>query len=303
MKLGLLTSILPSLNFRQVVDFCAQIGITSLEVACWPKQKAERRYSGVTHLDINNLSDEEIEDELNYAKTKNVCVHALGFYPNPLSADENTNEDAINHIYKLIDVAKKNNIGVLSTFVGKNNLKTVEENLKLFESTWKPIVDYAQKNKIKIAIENCPMLFTQDEWPGGKNLASTPEIWDKMFKIIDSDFFGLNYDPSHFVLQNMDYIAPIYKYKHKIFHIHLKDITIVKEKLNKFGSFSYPSKYSQPKLPGFGDINWGKFCNALYDINYTASACLEIEDRNFEESIDMVKKGIEIGYKNVQQYF
>lgn len=302
MKLGLLSAILSEMDFRQAIDLCAEIGFESMETACWPKQEATRRYAGVTHLDVNTLTLQQITEELDYARRKNVPVCALAYYPNPLSADEAERTVAVRHICRLIEVASETGVGLVNTFVGRDRFKTVEENLDLYEQVWEPIVKLAEKKRVRIAIENCPMIFSQDEWPGGNNLASTPAIWDEMFRRIDSDCLGLNFDPSHCVILDIDYIQPLYTYAKKIFHVHLKDTHVFRDRLNAVGRMAYPLSFMAPKLPGLGDIDWARFCSTLYDIQFAGSACVEVEDRNFEENNDTIRKGIALAYRSISRY-
>lgn len=302
MKLGLLSAILSEMDFRQAIDLCAEIGFASMETACWPKQEATRRYAGVTHLDVNTLTLRQITEELDYARKKNVPVCALAYYPNPLSADEAERTVAVYHICRLIEVASETGVGLVNTFVGRDRFKTVEENLDLYEQVWEPIVKLAEKKQVRVAIENCPMIFSQDEWPGGNNLASTPAIWDEMFRRIDSDCLGLNFDPSHCVILDIDYIQPLYTYAKKIFHVHIKDTHVFRDRLNAVGRMAYPLNFMAPKLPGLGDIDWARFCSTLYDIKFAGSACVEVEDRNFEENNDMIRKGIALAYRNISRY-
>ena len=303
MKLGLLSSILPNMEFRQVVDLSSRIGFQALEVACWPLEVSTRRYAGVTHLDIDSLGPDGLVRELDYAGNKNISVSALGYYPNPMSHDKQESVKAQEHIKKLIIAAGKSGVGMVGTFIGRDRYKNVEENLAEYSEVWQPIIELAEKENVKVAVENCPMLFSSDEWPGGDNLASSPAIWNEMFRLIPSDKLGLNYDPSHCVILDMDYLKPLLEYKNKIFHVHLKDTKVYRDKLDHFGRLSYPLNYMSPKLPGLGDINWGDFYSTLCDIGYTGVACIEVEDRNFEEDEDMIIKGIEIAYKNVCNYF
>lgn len=302
MKLGLLSAILSEMDFRQAIDLCAEIGFESMETACWPKQEATRRYAGVTHLDVNTLTLQQITEELDYARRKNVPVCALAYYPNPLSADEAERTVAVRHICRLIEVASETGVGLVNTFVGRDRFKTVEENLDLYEQVWEPIIKLAEKKQVRIAIENCPMIFSQDEWPGGNNLASTPAIWNEMFRRIDSDCLGLNFDPSHCVILDIDYIQPLYTYAKKIFHVHLKDTHVFRDRLNAVGRMAYPLSFMAPKLPGLGDIDWARFCSTLYDINFAGSACVEVEDRNFEENNDTIRKGIALAYRSISRY-
>ena len=302
MKLGLNSAILGDLSFEELVDFAAENNLECLEVCCWPKGKAERRYAGVSHIDVSDLSEDKVEYIKNYCNKKGVEISALGYYPNTLDEDLEKRKVYVDHIYKLIDASNKLGVNMITTFLGRVPSKTVEENLEIVKEVWPPIVKYAEEKGVKIAIENCPMLFSNDEWPGGQNLMTTPAIWRKVFKILNSDNFGLNYDPSHFVWQHIDYIKPIYEFKEKIFHVHYKDIKIFKDKLDDVGIMATPLQYMSPKLPGLGDINWGQYVSALTDIGYKGNTCMEIEDKSFEGSVEEVKKSVILTAKYLRNY-
>ena len=263
-----------------------------VEVACWPKGKAERRYAGVSHIDTKNLTEEKAQEILAYCEKKNVEISALAYYPNPLDEDLEKRQEAIDHLYTLIDAAKLLDVKLVTTFLGRMPSKSVSENLKEVAKVWPPIIKYAEEQEIKIAIENCPMLFTEDEWPGGQNLMTTPSNWQKVFEILDSDNFGINYDPSHFVWQHIDYIEPLYKFKDKIFHVHYKDIKLYPNKLKEVGIMATPLEYMSPKLPGLGDVDWGKYVSALTDIGYNGYTCIEVEDRAYESNYEDVKRSV-----------
>jgi sugar phosphate isomerase/epimerase len=143
----------------------------------------------------------------------------------------------------------------VNTFIGRDWTKSVDDNWGGFLKVWKPLVAFATEKKINIGIENCPMLFTNDEWPGGKNLAHSPVIWRRMFNDIPSKDFGLNYDPSHLVWQQMDWIKPVREFKERIFHIHAKDVMLNRNVLKDCGILALPLKYHLPRIPGFGEID------------------------------------------------
>lgn len=241
MKLGLVSAILPDETFEQVIDYAAKVGFECVEVCCWPKGKAVRRYAGITHIDLDQSDDQKLAYYRDYAESRGVKISSLAYYPNPLDANEEAREVAGRHIRRLIEASKKMGVNMVTTFIGRDKTKSVEQNLDLFEEIWTPIVRYAEEMGVKIGIENCPMLYTKDEWPGGNNLACAPYIWREMFRRVPSDNLGLNYDPSHPYLQHADYIKPVYDFKDKIFHIHFKDIKIYPEKLYEYGAFSYPA--------------------------------------------------------------
>jgi len=302
MKLGLVSAILPDLTFEEVIDYAAGVGFECVEVCCWPKGKAVRRYAGVTHIDLESLDAKKMAYYRNYAEAKGISISSLGYYPNPLDPDKEAAAAAVAHIKKLIAVSATMGIGMVTTFIGKNKNKTVEENLELFKKTWTPIVKLAEDKNVKIGIENCPMLFTTNEWPGGNNLASTPDIWRKMFSIIPNKNFGLNYDPSHPYLIGVSETKPLYEFKDRIFHVHFKDLKIYQEKLDEHGYFSLPALWHSPKLPGLGGVDFAAFCSALNDIGFNGPACIEVEDKAFEGSLARVKQGIEQSYRFMRQF-
>jgi len=292
MKLGLFTAAFPNDSLEQVAMWSAENGFQAIEVACWPRQKATRRYAGVTHIDANELDE---------AKAKNIrkmlsddyglMISSLGFYPNPLDPEAEHRESVISHLRKVIDAAALLEVSIVGTFVGKDKNKTVPQNLEDYANIWPPIVKYAKDRGIKIAIENCPMIFSYDEWPGGNNLASSPAIWRQMWEIIPDDNFGLNLDPSHLVLQMIDPQRVVLEFNEKIFHVHAKDLEIDREGLYQHGVLSQGMGWQIPRLPGLGDMNWGKFLSALYRVGYDYVISIEHEDRAFEKTEDLIKRG------------
>ncbi|MDD6435060.1 MAG: sugar phosphate isomerase/epimerase [Clostridiales bacterium] len=292
MKFGLLTAICDGMTFEQVVDFASENHLECLEVACWPAEGAQRRYAGVCHIDVAHLTSEKAEEIKEICRKKNVEISALAYYPNVMDPDLEKRNAYINHLYSLIDASALLGVNMVTTFIGRMQKATLAENLEELRVVWPPILKYAQEKNVKIAIENCPMWFTDDEWPGGQNIMTTPANWRKVFEILDSPNLGLNYDPSHFVWQQLDYIKPIYEFKDKIFHIHYKDIKLFPEKLADVGVMANPLEYMKPKIPGLGDVKWDKFVSALTDIGYDGYSVIEVEDKAFEASLDDAKRAI-----------
>lgn len=292
MKLGLITSICEGMTFEEVVDFASENGLECLEVACWPREGAKRRYAGVSHIDVAQLTEEKAEEIREYCRKKGVEISSLAYYPNTMERDEEKRKYYINHIYRLMDASALLGVNMITTFIGRDPRLSVRENLELVKKIWPPVIRYGEEKNVRIAIENCPMLFTEDEWPGGQNLMTTPANWRKIFEILDSPNLGINYDPSHFVWQQIDYIRPIYEFRDKIFHIHYKDIKVYRDKLADVGIMATPLEYMSPKIPGLGDMDWGRYVSALTDIGYQGCSCIEVEDKSFEGSIEEAKKAI-----------
>lgn len=304
MKLGFVSAILDGWSFEEMIDTASDMGFSCVEVACWPQGKAERRYAGVSHIDAERVLEDDSYAEYvkSYCKKKNVEISSLAFYPNILTPDLEKRQAIKNHLEALIKASAKLGVNMVTTFIGRDQDKSVEENMELVAQIWPPIIALAEKNGVRIGIENCPMLFGKDQWPGGQNIFTTPANWKKVFEILKSDNLGINYDPSHFVWQMIDYVKPVYTFKDKIFHVHFKDIKLYKDKLNEVGTMAYPLEFMQPKLPCYGDVKWDEFVGALTDIGYDGYACIEVEDRAFEGSREKILDSLRISKKYLENF-
>ncbi len=292
MKLGFVTAILPELSLEEILFFAIDTGYDCVEVMCWPPSKAERRYAGITHIDCANFGPSDAVRVHTLCDKTGVSISGLGYYPNPLSPDTEESETAIAHIRKVIAASAMLGLNQMNTFVGRDWTKSIDDNWPRFLDVWKPLIAYAEEQNVRVGIENCPMLFSADEWPGGKNLAMSPAIWRRMFADIPSDHFGLNYDPSHAAWLQMDPIKPLHEFAEKLFHVHAKDVRVDQHLLDDVGILAHPSEYHTPKLPGMGDINWGRFFSVLTDTGYDGPVCVEVEDRAFEGSLDARKASL-----------
>jgi sugar phosphate isomerase/epimerase len=300
LKLGFVSAILADFGFEHLINYASEHGFQCVEMMCWPADSGDsRRYAGVSHINVDKFDAKYIN---HYLKERNISISGLGYYPNPLDADTQKSEFYIEHIKKVIRACNTLGVPVMNTFIGRNQHLNMQENLILFKKLWKPIIETAKQEGIKIGIENCPMFFTNDEWPGGKNLAISPAVWDKMFEIFPDPLFGLNYDPSHMVFQMMDEIKPIYQFKNRLHHIHIKDVKVYKDKLDQVGILANPLEYHSPKLPGYGDVNWRAFFAALTDVRYRGPVVIEVEDKAFEGSIDDVTSAILTARNYVKQF-
>ncbi|MEM1295113.1 MAG: sugar phosphate isomerase/epimerase family protein [Verrucomicrobiota bacterium] len=286
MKLGFVSAILADQNLDQVLSFAEQEKFQCVELMCWPQGKAERRYAGVTHIDVINLNDTKADEIKGKVADKGLAISSLGYYPNPLASDFDEAQISIDHLTALIQTAPKLNVDLVTTFIGRDPSQSVVEIWPRFLEVWTPLVKLAEDCGVRIGIENCPMYFSNDEWPSGKNLAISPGIWRRMFSDISSEHFGLNYDPSHLLWQQMDHVKPIKEFADKLFHVHAKDAIINREALDDVGILSTPLEYHTPKLPGLGEINWGKFFSALSQVDYTGPVCIEVEDRPYEKTLE-----------------
>ncbi|MCY3021354.1 MAG: sugar phosphate isomerase/epimerase [Planctomycetota bacterium] len=302
MKLGFVSAILPELGLRELMRFAGREGFQCVELMCWPVGKAERRYAGVTHVDVSALDKAGARQIKDLCAATGVGISGLGYYPNVLSPDRKEAAACLAHLKKVIRAARLLDVGLVNTFVGRDWRRSVDDCWPAFLRVWKPLVRFAAAQGVRIGIENCPMLFTRDEWPGGKNLAHSPAVWRRMFADIPSASFGLNFDPSHLVWQQMDYLKPLREFGTRLFHIHAKDARVDRHRLDDAGILAAPLQYHVPKLPGLGDVDWGRFFSVLADTGYDGPVCIEVEDRAYEKSLATRQQALRQSARFLRQF-
>jgi len=302
MKLGFVSAILPELDLGGVLEFARVAGFAAVEPMCWPVGRAERRYAGVTHIDASRFGRPEAERVRALCARHGVTLSGLGYYPNPLAADEREAAVYIEHLKKVISAAALLGVNQVNTFIGRDPARSLADNWSVFDERWPAIVRHAEGAGVRIGIENCPMFFTQDEWPGGKNIAVSPRNWREMFRRIPSRALGLNYDPSHLVWQQMDPVAPLREFAERIYHVHAKDVRLDRHRLNDVGILAPPLEYHCPKLPGLGDIDWGLFLSVLGEVGYNGPVCVEVEDRAYEATLETRKDALRQSARFLRNY-
>jgi sugar phosphate isomerase/epimerase len=299
-RLGLLTAAFPDLSLEQVATWAASAGYEALEIACWPASGSEqRRYAGVSHIDVTAFDADQVRAMMT---EHGLEISALAYYPNNLHPDEEHREQVNRHLRAVIDAAHRLGVPVVTTFVGNDKDRPLPDNLRRFREIWPALVDHAGARGVKLAIENCPMIFSYDEWPSGNNLAWSPAIWEQMFTAIPDEHFGLNLDPSHLVWLMIDYERAVYDFGHRILHAHAKDLEIRADGLYRHGTFSAGIGWQVPRLPGLGQVDWSRFIGALYAVGYDGVVSVEHEDRQFEATDELVKRGFLIARDSLRPY-
>lgn len=281
MRLGFVSAILPECPLGDVLAFAAAEGFSCIEPMCWPPGPPERKYAGVTHVDVRSLDRGRADAILAECGRHGVALTALGYYPNVLDPDPALAGAAVEHLRRVIAAAPLLGLDTVTTFAGRDWTRTIDDNWPRFLEVWRPLVCWAEERGVRIAFENCPMLFGRDEWPGGKNLFTTPAIWRRAFSDLNSPAVGLNYDPSHFVIQDMDPAAPLAEFRDRLFHVHAKDVRIDRKALDEVGRFDFPLRWHEPRIPGYGEIDWSRFMAELQRVGYAGPVCIEVEDGSF----------------------
>jgi sugar phosphate isomerase/epimerase len=311
MKIGIMSAAFPEMSLEDMATWASESGFGMVELACWPAGEArDRRYGGVVHIDVDSLAPDKALGIKAMLSAKGLAISSLGYYPNPLHPDPVHREHVIAHLKKVIIGAEMLGVGIVGTFVGRtwdtertgrDWQKDLDYNFEQFMDVWPGIIKFAADHSVKIAIEHCPMLW-DDTWPGGSNLPHSPALLHRMFEALPDENFGLNFDPSHLVWQQIDYIRFIYDFGDRIFHVHAKDMDIDEEMFYQDGILGCGFRWQIPRLPGQGLLDWREITAALYDVGYDFVLSIEHEDRNWEGTAELVKRGFLVAKKTLDLY-
>jgi sugar phosphate isomerase/epimerase len=287
-----MTAAFHDLTLEELAGWAAGEGFQALEIASWPKVTGDqRRYAGVSHVDVDGLDKTRASSIRSMLDGHGLEISSLAYYPNNLDPDPAVRSEVHDHLRKVILAAEALGVELVGTFIGRDPNRSVDDNLDEVGKVWPDLVRFAGQHGVTIVIENCPMIFSADEWPGGKNLAYSPAIWRRLFEIVKADNFGLNLDPSHLVWQFIDYERAVREFGSRIRHVHAKDMEIDRNGLFENGVLSAGMGWQIPRLPGLGEIRWERFVAALYRVGYRGVISIEHEDRSFEGDVDLVKRG------------
>ena len=311
MKIGVMSAAFPNLSLEELATWASDSGFEMLELACWPTGEGkDRKYGGVAHIDVDSLTPTEASEINGMLAEKGLEISSLGYYPNPLHPDPAHREQVIGHLKKVVVGAEMLGVEIVGTFVGRSwnpeltgrdwN-KDLDHNFEEFMKVWPGLVKFAAEHNVKIAIENCPMLWA-DTWPGGSNLPHSPALIQRMFEAVPDENFGLNFDPSHLVWQQIDYVRFVYDFGGRIFHVHAKDMAIDEEMFYQDGILGCGFRWQIPRLPGQGLVDWQEVVVALYDVGYDFVLSIEHEDANWEATEELVKRGFLLAKKTLELY-
>ncbi|KGO32224.1 sugar phosphate isomerase/epimerase family protein [Oenococcus alcoholitolerans] len=301
MNFGFLTGCLQDMTLPEKMKYAHEIGFTSLDVSCWPKDNT-RDYSG-SDIDVENLNSDQVNEIKENQKKYDITFSSLAYYDNMLEPDLKIRKKYHDHLLAVIKAAGLLGVPLVGCFIGKDQNESLDKNFDEYEDIFSKYVSFAEDNGVKLMIENCPMIGWQSEgYPG--TFSYSPELWDEMFRRIPSSSFGLNFDPSHLDWLGIDYIQALRDYKDRIFHIDAKDMIVDKSKFYRYSIFGKKldrlhgedSGFWTPVIPGLGDINWDQFYKVMKEIDFKGDFSIEHEDRRFAGNDTLVKKGLEFSF-------
>lgn len=299
MRLGFCSGILHPMPLVDMIEFAGDNGFSSIEVMCWPL--SEHEWGGMTHIDAGIIVDQTSDNQAYIDKIKSalnefdISISALTYYSNPLHPTTDVAKTANWHIERLIQTAKALDVKIINTYVGMNYDKSWSDNYLLFAELWSGIIAKAEDAGISFAIKNSPASFNNGAIRGS-NLARSPKTWEKMFEIIPSVNFGLDYDPAYLMCQYIDYINPIYEFGDRIKHVQFRDVTIDKSRLNRCGTQSAIDEYTSHEVVGEGSIDWRNVVSALRDIRYSGVVSIDIL---VKRDMEFMKRSLKIATRRL----
>jgi sugar phosphate isomerase/epimerase len=300
-KLGFLTACMPERGLEQIAAWAGSHGYEALELAAWPHQ-GDRPFTA-THIAAESFDQAEAERARGLLDEHGLVCSALAFYDNNLHPDPEERRAINEHVRACIDAAAALGCPAVGTFIGRDPGRSVAENLRDAEAVFPPLVEHAGERGVKLMIENCVMEgWHPDGYPG--NLAYSPELWEWMFEL----GLHLNFDPSHLLWLGIDPIAALRPYAERVVHAHAKDAQTFPGERDRYGFFGRAVNREDPwdvgwwryRIPGRGEIDWGRFVDALYEGGFDGVLSVEHEDPVWGGSPELVEAGLEIAHRTLR---
>ncbi|MHB0878650.1 MAG: sugar phosphate isomerase/epimerase family protein [Anaerolineae bacterium] len=291
MKLGFLTACFRTTPLDDIVRWAGSAGFATVELAAWPMGPGGR---ATNHLDVAGMNVDKAAALKALCASAGVEISCLTYCGNPLTANAEQREAVHTHLRRVIDAANLLGVGVVSTFVGRNESKTVAGSITEGVEVFRGLLGYAADKGVKIAIENWPGVGTAGEGLIG-NLFASPDTWARMFEALPLDNFGLNFDPSHLYWQGIDYLQAVRDFSERIFHVHAKDTEVFADRVAKAGTILPGNHWYRYRVPGFGKIEWPQFISVLVESGYDYTLSFEHEDPVWSGTEEKVTEGLIIG--------
>lgn len=277
MYVGILTGPFSGEPLDHVAAFAGEYGFGGLEVVAGPGSK---------HIDTNRFGNAEADAMRDLMEKRNLQISAVAAYNNLTDADPERRKNNIQTVHNAIDAAALLGTDVVCILAGlpeagKDRFKVIEEDCA---AVMPPLAEYAQSKNIRLAMEN--WYATNIQHLGH---------WDRIFEVVPNENFGLNFDPSHLLWQDIDYIYAVERFSKRIFHSHGKDTEINDMKKRTIGNQG--NGWWRYVIPGLGRVKWGEYIAALRQNGYNGVISIEHEDEAVER-----EEGFLIGKKYLEQF-
>lgn len=256
LRVGMLTAPFGDRPLVDVLNFAAKAGIPCLEVVADPGSK---------HLDPGTFDAAKADEVKRLLAERKLEISGLACFQD--ACQPGGQEKFQSHARKMVDAAVLLGVPTLCLQTGMPlpDMDRITQIRQVVPKVYAPILAYAKDKGIRIAIEN---------W--FETCLQGIDTFECLLETIRDDNFGLNYDPSHLVHQECNYLLPIRLFGKRIFHSHAKDTLIDLEARARTGI--YGRGWWRYVVPGSGSIQWGEYINHLRMNGYRGVLSIEHED-------------------------
>ncbi len=244
-------------TLAQICKFASKAGIKGIEVIVGPEKK---------QVDVDRILSSGPGDVRKVLQDRDVVITSLAFYTGGILV-EKSHQDFFK---KTVEACVALDLDVMCCLSGgpspgKNKKETLRTD---FKDVYGELAEFAKDHEVKLAMENYFATLLQ----GLDN-------FDLAFEMVPNEYLGLNFDPSHLVHQQIDYIEAVHHLSKRIFHTHAKDTEINYRRMHYRGV--YESGWWRYRIPGRGEIDWNAYISALKEIGYDFVLSIEHEDGFF----------------------
>jgi len=258
-RVGMMTAPLNDQPLEQALDMAKRCGIVALEVMSGPDSKL---------LNPLNFTKGDAEDIKQKLAQRGLEISSLANYMDSAAAGKTEEVQGI--AKKMIDAAALLEVPTICMITGlpREGMNRIEMLKKVVPAVFRPILNHAKEKGIRVAVENWFATCLQGI-----------DTFDCLLETIPDEHFGLNYDPSHLVHQDLDIMIPVARYSKRIFHTHAKDCLIDVQRRRYVGILG--DGWWRYAIPGYGDIQWGEYIGRLRQAGYRGVLSIEHEDDTF----------------------
>ncbi|OGG44357.1 MAG: hypothetical protein A3F84_00950 [Candidatus Handelsmanbacteria bacterium RIFCSPLOWO2_12_FULL_64_10] len=224
----------------------------------------------------------------------------------PIAKDATEQRRAVDGLKGIIsEIAAHGGRTLFTTLSPADRTMPRAESFAIWKEVYPEIVAHAEKAGVSIAVE---------PWPGPAphypNLGCSPETWRAMFSAIPSPHLGLCFDPSHMMRMGIDYMRALREFGDRVRHVHAKDCEVLPDGLYEFGnigqSFGRRYKFGEGwwryTIPGYGEVDWGRFLARLEEVGYDGILSIELEDHRYSGTEALEKEGLLAAKRHLEQY-
>ena len=264
MQIGMLTAPFSRQDLGSVVSFAARAEFDCLELCAAP--------------DCAHFAPEQGREMARRMRDAGLEISSLAAYVDVTAADPTQRSANQAWLKGLISTCHEMEVDVLCCMAGlpPGGMSREETIKQIAAPFFAKLCPEAAQAGVKIALEN---------W-FATNIMNLAQ-WDLMFELVPDANFGLNFDPSHLLVQDIDYLAAVDRFAARLFHTHAKDTEVRRNERAYLGTKT--DGWWRFVIPGYGEVNWGVYISRLRHAGYDGVLSIEHEDDSLSREAGFIK--------------